>query len=156
MALLPVSPDNEAQAADLNQYRDHLQGEVGSTDAYHFRSAGGADYIVTLSDSVGARKVSVRDSGGVEVFFVDSDGNVSFNGNFTVPTSAAPSQTTAGRLVYDTVRRILTVGNGSGGREAIALSIGTTQPSGAAVGHVWVDTTDNENPIIKVAQEDGA
>jgi hypothetical protein len=77
VALTPVVAGTPALASALNQYRDHLQGAGGSTDAWHFRSAGGADFIITLSDAAGARKLSIRDSGGVEVASIDSDGTFS-------------------------------------------------------------------------------
>ena len=47
------------------------------------------------------------------------------NGTLVVPTSASPSQTAAGDIVYDTGFNLLTVGNGSGRRALVDVS--TTQ-----------------------------
>lgn len=44
--------------------------------------------ITQLGDASGSKKHSVRDSGGNEIFYVDSDGNVVINGNMTVAGTA--------------------------------------------------------------------
>jgi len=162
MAILPVSANNEAQADDLNQYRNHLQGATGATEAYHFRMAGGADFIITLSDAVGARKVSIRDSGGNEVASIDSDGGASFASLLLtlldIPTSASPSQTALGRAVWDSANQRLTVGNGTG-REvfypgAPDVTVSATEPTGVTAGHLWVDITDPTAPVLNVFAEE--
>jgi hypothetical protein len=101
MALQPVVADNGALASDLNQYRNHLQGASGATDAYHFRSSGGADFIITLADANGARKVIIRDSGGNQVGSIDSDGTFTgVVGTFTTSTitTATITELTAAAL----------------------------------------------------------
>ena len=122
MALTAIVALATSAAADVNQYKDHLEGESSSTLAWFLRCSTSNDFIIRLSDAAGARKFSLQDSAGVEVASIDSDGTVaaidtSFTA-LTVPTAASPAQTAVGSLVYDTALLLLTVGNGSG-RDAV-------------------------------------
>lgn len=104
---------------DMQEIISHLQGGSGKTDAWHFRCSTGNNYLITLSDSAGARKFSVRDSGGNEIFAVNSDGDLTISGTFTpsgalvLPVATSPAQTADGSVVWDSNDDILTVGDGS-------------------------------------------
>lgn len=153
--------DSTNLSAKLNQIVEHIQGQVGSQDAYHFRLASGEDFIITLSDNDGVRKFVVRDSNGNDVFTVDSDGGSTLSGDtdlgdltadsiivadtLVFPTSASPAQTAAGSVVWDTVNDVLTIGDGS---SRVTL---TPSPEGTAVAATGV--TDGH---VLTAQGDGS
>jgi hypothetical protein len=106
MALSSVSAGNEVQAANINQFKEHLEGGAGKTVTYLLRTTSGAE-------------LTVKDSDNSEVFKIDADGNVTVGGSLTVavltaPGASSPSQTAAGSMVYNTSSNKLTVGNGSG------------------------------------------
>lgn len=68
----------------------------------------------------------MNDSAGVQMFYVDSDGNVTQAGSFTpttliLPNSAAPAQTTEASVAWDTDSDNFVVGTGS---EALAYPRG--------------------------------
>ena len=118
MALSSVSAGNEVQAANINQFKDHLEGGAGKTVTYLLRTTSGADFTVVLGGNGTSRKLTVKDSDNSEVFKIDADGNVTVGGSLTVGTLTAPgassrSQTGAGQMVYNTSSNKLTVGNGS-------------------------------------------
>ena len=119
MALSSVSAGNEVQAANINQFKEHLEGGSGKTVTYLLRTTSGADFTVLLGGNGTSRKLTVKDSDNSEVFKIDADGNVTVGGSLTVavltaPGASSPSQTTAGSMVYNTSSNKLTVGNGSG------------------------------------------
>ena len=119
MALSSVTAGNEVQAANLNQYKEHLEGGAGKTVTYLLRTTSGADFSVILGGNGTSRKLTVKDSDNSEVFKIDADGNVTVGGSLTVavltaPGASSPSQTAAGSMVYNTSSNKLTVGNGSG------------------------------------------
>ena len=150
MAIQPVTSGNTALDTDLNQYRSHLQGASGSTEAYHFRSSGGADFIVTLSDAAGARKLSVRDSGGVEVASIDSDGK--FTGDLALLTTAGDilfrNATNAARLGIGTAGQVLTVNSGATAPEWATLG-GATYEEFTADG-TWTKPADVTWVMVEV------
>ena len=118
MALSSVSAGNEVQAANINQFKDHLEGGAGKTVTYLLRTTSGADFTVVLGGNGTSRKLTVKDSDNSEVFKIDADGNVTVGGSLTVavltaPGASSPSQTGAGQMVYNTSSNKLTVGNGS-------------------------------------------
>src|SRR3990167_3937355 len=117
MALTAVTAGETALAADLNQYRLHLQGDASSTEAWLLRCSYGNVFIIVLADAAGVRKVSFRDSGNTEVAYIDSDGGASFASlaptSLTIPSAAAPSQTAEGSAVWDSSDDRLTIGTGS-------------------------------------------
>jgi hypothetical protein len=119
MALSSVSAGNEVQAANINQFKEHLEGGAGKTVTYLLRTTSGADFTVILGGNGTSRKLTVKDSDNSEVFKIDADGNVTVGGSLTVavltaPGASSPSQTAAGSMVYNTSSNKLTVGNGSG------------------------------------------
>ena len=119
MALSSVSAGNEVQAANINQFKEHLEGGSGKTVTYLLRTTSGADFTVVLGGNGTSRKLTVKDSDNSEVFKIDADGNVTVGGSLTVavltaPGASSPSQTAAGQMVYNTSSNKLTVGNGSG------------------------------------------
>ena len=124
MALSSVTAGNEVQAANLNQYKEHLEGGAGKTVTYLLRTTSGADFSVILGGNGTSRKLTVKDSDNSEVFKIDADGNVTVGGSLTVavltaPGASSPSQTAAGQMVYNTSSNKLTVGNGSS-RDVVA------------------------------------
>ena len=84
MAISAVSACAEAQATDLNQYRNHLQGAACQTEAWHLRVSSSNNAQITLSDAGGSQDFRINDSGGTRVFDVDSDGNTALSGTLTV------------------------------------------------------------------------
>ena len=119
MALSSVSAGNEVQAANINQFKEHLEGGAGKTVTYLLRTTTGADFTVVLGGNSTSRKLTVKDSDNSEIFKIDADGNVTVGGSLTVavltaPGASSPSQTAAGAMVYNTSSNKLTVGNGSG------------------------------------------
>lgn len=143
MALSQFTAGATLPASDLNEIVDHLQGASGSTDAWHFRSSTGNNFLITLSDNAGARKFSVRDSDGTEVFSVNSDGALTAAStvftNLDIPTSASPSQTTEGRAVWDSDDDRLTIGTGAA-TKVIGLSRGAGSDA-SATQELMYDTT---------------
>ena len=129
MALSSVSAGNEVQAANINQFKEHLEGGAGKTVTYLLRTTSGADFTVVLGGNNTSRKLTVKDSDNSEVFKIDADGNVTVGGSLTVavltaPGASSPSQTAAGQMVYNTSSNKLTIGNGSS-RDVV--STGTQQ-----------------------------
>ena len=119
MALSSVTAGNEVQAANINQFKEHLEGGSCKTVTYLLRTTSGADFTVVLGGNGTSRKLTVKDSDNSEVFKIDADGNVTVGGSLTVavltaPGASSPSQTAAGSMVYNTSSNKLTVGNGSG------------------------------------------
>ena len=124
MALSSVSAGNEVQAANINQYKEHLEGGSGKTVTYLLRTTSGADFTVVLGGNGTSRKLTVKDSDNSEIFKIDADGNVTVGGSLTVavltaPGASSPSQTAAGSMVYNPSSNKLTVGNGSS-RDVVA------------------------------------
>lgn len=155
MSLSQFSQFEPLLASEMNEIVDHLQGASGKTDAWHFRSSSGNNFLITLSDNAGARKFSIRDSDGNEIFSVDSDGaltatSTSFT-NLDIPTSASPSQTAEGRVVWDSDDDVLTIGDGSARKTfgylgtTVALDGGTaaagTSNEASRVDHVHPSST---------------
>ena len=129
MALSSVSAGNEVQAANINQFKEHLEGGAGKTVTYLLRTTTGADFTVVLGGNSTSRKLTVKDSDNSEIFKIDADGNVTVGGSLTVavltaPGASSPSQTAAGQMVYNTSSNKLTIGNGSS-RDVV--STGTQQ-----------------------------
>jgi hypothetical protein len=117
MALPNPSPGDVIRAAHIDEVREHLEGASGSTAPYHLRQSTG-NFIITLPDAAGATKLRLNDSGGTEVFSVDSDGTITHSGTyvpatFTLPVSASPAPTVEGRTIWDSDDNYLSIGNGS-------------------------------------------
>ena len=117
MALPNPSAGDVIRASHVDEIREHLEGASGSTAPYHLRQSTG-NFIITLPDAAGATKLRLNDSGGTEVFSVDSDGTITHSGTYvpatlTLPTSASPVPTVEGRVIWDSDDNNLTIGNGS-------------------------------------------
>lgn len=116
MAITSVTDGNTANASDVNQYKQHLEGDAGKTLAWFLRQSSG-DFTVLLSSADGSTKFVIQDSGGSEVASIDSDGNLTTAGltptTFTLPSSATPSQTTDAQIVWDSDDDVITVGTGA-------------------------------------------
>ena len=143
MALTQFTSGATLSAADLNAIVDMIQGAAGSTDAFFFRSSTGNDFIIRLADAAGARKFSIQDSAGVEVASIDSDGVLTVAStvftNLTVPTSATPTQTVEGRIVWDSDDDVLTAGTGTATKR-IGLLRGAGSAA-SATSELMYDTT---------------
>lgn len=117
MALPNPATGDSIDATDVSDIKDHLEGQAGSTAPYHFRQSSGS-LTITLATNDGSNGVVVNDSDDSQVFYIDSNGNVTFSGtltptNFTFPTGATPTQTTEAQAVWDTDDDVLTVGDGT-------------------------------------------
>jgi hypothetical protein len=112
--LYQVSDGDLVQAADVNQYKDALEG--GSEQQYALRQKAGANFVLRLPDSAGATQVSIQDSTQTTKASINSDGEITgimLPTEFTFPTATSPSQTTSGQAVWDSDNNFLTVGTGS-------------------------------------------
>ena len=99
MALTQVTAGETAVVANVNQYKDALEGASGATVAYHLRVATGQDFLITLADNAASRKLSVRDSDLAEIFHVDSNGGIkAYNTAVVVGTATVGALTTAGAV----------------------------------------------------------
>lgn len=123
MTLSSVTSGNTVQATDVNQFKLHLEGDASSTAPFYLRQSAG-NFTIRLSENAGATKITILDSDGVEVGYINSDGLMATN-RFITPTSGSPSQTTIGELVYDSTNKRLTVGNGTS-RDSVGLSVITS------------------------------
>lgn len=124
MSITTQTAGTSATAAWANSIKDHLEGASGSTLAYHFRVLASNNFLITLSDSCGGQKFSVRDFGGNEVASIDSDGDFAHAGTYSpgtitptalvLPLTTAPAQTTLGCVKFDSDDFRITVGTGAG------------------------------------------
>ena len=135
MAFTTVANDTTSDADHINQFTEHLEGGAGKTAAYHFRVLASNNFLITLPDTGGAQKFSIRDSALSEVFAVNSDGDVSFSGTFapttfTLPQSANPTPTAEGEMHWDTDDDVIKVGDG-----LATVTIGTGHAENHAVRH---------------------
>ena len=80
--LYEVNDGNTANSADVNQYKDALEG--ASSQQYALKQLAGADFTIEMATSNGSDKVSFLDSSQVEVASIDSDGNVEYAGDATI------------------------------------------------------------------------
>lgn len=117
MSFTTVATGDTVAAADVNQFKEHLEGGSSKTAPYHLKQSSGS-FQVTLADAAGATFFRINDSAGVDVFHVTSDGDIVFAGTLTqatiiLPTSAAPAQTAEGSIVWDSNDDIITVGDSS-------------------------------------------
>lgn len=115
MTITRVTDGNTSAATNLNQLIDLMEG-AESID-FLLASLTATDFKVRLADAAAARKFIIQDSAGSTVAYVDSDGNASFTSvalsALVAPTSASPSQTAEGSLVWDSNDDYLTIGDGS-------------------------------------------
>lgn len=116
--LYSVATDGVVQAADINQFKSMLEGASGYTSTYALTSTTGTNFVIKLGDAAGTNKMSIQDSAGVEVAYIDSDGafhgSLSLGaGTLTFPTSASPTPTTEGLAYWDTDDNLLSIGDGA-------------------------------------------
>ena len=117
MALAAITATTST-LADINQYKEHLEGQAGSTLSWFLRVASSQNFVIRLSDAGGTQKVSIQDSGGVEVASINSDGDLTISGSLapaalTIPNASAPTATTEGVMQWDTNDDHITVGDGA-------------------------------------------
>ena len=110
MALNSVSAGGVANAADLNQYKDALEGAIDFPAK--LVAASGTDFFIQLANTGGGTYFKVQNSSSTVGLSVDSNGVVTPT-NLQVPTAATPADTVAGRLAYDTTNNVLVYGNGT-------------------------------------------
>lgn len=141
-------------ASHIASIKDHLEGAVGSTAPWHFRQSSG-NFQVTLSTADGTTKVRVNDSAGVEVFSVDSDGNVTISGalaqgSFTFPTSASPTPTTEGQAIWDSDDNVLRVGDG-----ATTKTLYPGQPAMSSAGSSLTEVATTSTSLVDLLTVSG-
>lgn len=137
MALPAPITGETVEATDVTGIKDHLEGAVGSTAPYHFRQSSG-NLLIDLTTNDGTTKLSLRDSDGVEVFSVDSNGTIVQSGALTsstqiLPLTATPAQTAEGEVKWDTDDDQLTVGDGTSRRVFQPFNKGTDIASATTV-----------------------
>lgn len=137
MALPNPSAGDSVAAAHIQSLKNHLEGAATYTAPYHFRQSSGS-LVITLPDNAGATKVRVNDSDAVEVFSVDSNGNISQSGTFSpsslvLPASASPSQTTDAQIIWDSDDDHITVGTGTATQKYFSNEQGTDVASASTL-----------------------
>ncbi len=110
MALTNVTAGDTANASDLNQYKEALEGTRDFIPT--IKAASGADITLQLADSAGARKMIVENSAGTDSLVVSSDGTVTPT-LLAITGSASPSNTNAGYVQYNNSKNVLVYGNGT-------------------------------------------
>jgi hypothetical protein len=134
MALTQVTAGDTAQASDVNQFKNALEGAAGATVSYSLLVASGQNLLMTLPDNAAARKVSIRDSDLAEIFNVDSNGNMKAYGTATVVgTATAGAFTTAG---VTTTASVSATGAGTFGgavQGATVVSVGALTAASADI-----------------------
>lgn len=145
-----VATDDIVLAEDVNQYKKFLEGSSTYTATYALVSTASTNFVIKLGDAAAANKLSIQDSAGVEVAYIDSDGNFSggvslASGTLVIPTGATPTQTTEGSVKWDSDDDRLTVGTGSA-TKVVGLSRGAGS-SASATQELVYDTT---NSLLKV------
>jgi hypothetical protein len=135
-----------AQAAELTQIIDLLEGAAGETLAFLLIAETGEDFIIRLSDAAGARSLIVQDSAAATVASINSNGDLSIGGSFdlstgtlVLPQASSPSQTAEGSISWDTDDDVPTVGTGAATKR-ISLVVGAGATA-AVAGELVYDTT---------------
>lgn len=100
MALNTIVNATTADAADINQFKNHLEGATSSdTEEYVLRTASGTNFKIRLSDAAGSSKFVLQDSAGVDIFTIDSDGNTILNGYLEVGSESTRLTASTGVLL---------------------------------------------------------
>ena len=118
MTLSAVTAGDQATAAQYNAIKNHLEGDASSTLAWFLRCTASQNFVVKLSDAGGVQKFSIQDSAGAEVAQINSNGDFTLSGTFTVgalqlPTGTAPTPTADGEMWWDTDNDRLVIGDGA-------------------------------------------
>ena len=169
MALVvPSAGDTASAATDIQQFKDHLEGAAGSTLAWNLRAAASNNIIVTLADAGGTYKFSVRDSAGVEVAYIDSDGGFSAASFapalFTLPTGSAPTPTAEGEIWWDTDDDVLRIGTGAATATLDPASAVTAHSDLTGIGtgdhhtqsHAWASASDHTGTAWRMVYTNGS
>lgn len=141
----PVAGDT-ITASIITDIKAVLEGGATYSAPFHLQQSSG-DLIVTMADNAGTNGVRFNSLNGTLAFRVDSLGNVAFAGTTTagaviIPSSAAPAQTAAGSLAWDSDDQVLTVGTGSGTKRLYtSLSAPVLKYISAAVVQTWSGTS---------------
>ena len=118
MALPNPATGDTIQATDVSDIKNHLEGGSGKTAPYNLRQSTG-NLILTTATNDGSNGIRFNDSDNSQIFYVDSNGNITIVGTMTqsgsliLPVSATPSQTTDGSIVWDSDDDTITVGDGA-------------------------------------------
>ena len=158
MALTQQVDGQQADASDVNQIIDMLQGAVGSTETFILRTASGQDFVVILPEAGGAKSFVLQDSAGDEVFAVDSNGIITTTSNDRVLNNSAgrvlheagglefdASAITTGGLIRGAssgVMSILTIGSTD---DVLTVAGGAPTWAAPAAGTVFVMKTSDES-----------
>ena len=110
MALNSVTAGNTANATDINQYKEALEGTRDFSAL--MKAASGTDFYVRLANTGGGQYFIVQNSSAVTGLQVDSAGVVTPT-TLQVNGVATPADTVAGRVSYDTTKNVLVYGNGT-------------------------------------------
>ena len=110
VALTNVTAGDTANASDLNQYKEALEGtrDFAPTIA----ASAGADITFKLSDAAGSRKMIVENSSGTDSLVISSNGTVTPT-QLVITGSSSPSNTNAGYVQYNNTKNVLVYGNGT-------------------------------------------
>ena len=118
MSLPNPATGDTIQATDVSDIKNHLEGGSGKTAPYNLRQSTG-NMLLTAATNDGSNGIRFNDSDNSQIFYVDSDGNITVVGTITnsgalvLPVSASPSQTADGSVVWDSDDDVLTVGDGA-------------------------------------------
>ena len=110
MALSNVNANDVALAADLNQYKEALEGTRDFSPL--LKAASSQDFYIRMSNTGGGQFFKVQNSSSVDALVVNSNGVVTPT-TLQITGLAAPADATAGRMSYDTTKNVLVYGNGS-------------------------------------------
>ena len=110
MALDSVTAGNTANATDINQYKEALEGTRDFSPL--MIAASGTDFYVRMSNTGGGQFFKVQNSSAADALVVNSAGVVTPT-TLQITGLSAPSDVTAGRLSYNTTKNVLVYGNAS-------------------------------------------
>jgi len=110
MALSNVTAGDTALAADLNQYKEALEGTREFSPL--MKAAAGTDFYVRMSNTGGGQFFKVQNSSAADALVVNSAGVVTPT-TLQITNEASPSDVTAGRISYNSTKNVLVYGNAS-------------------------------------------
>ena len=110
MSLSSVTAGNTANATDINQYKEALEGTRDFSPL--LKAASGTDFYIRMSNTGGSQFFKVQNSSAVDALVVNSAGVVTPT-TLQVTGVAVPADTVAGRVSYDTTKNLLVYGNGT-------------------------------------------
>ena len=110
MALSSVTAGNTANATDINQYKEALEGTRDFSAL--MKAASGTDFYIRMSNTGGSQFFKVQNSSSVDALVVNSAGVVTPT-TLQITNEAAPADVTAGRISYNSTKNVLVYGNAS-------------------------------------------